>query len=296
MRRRSILAVALALTVAGCRPKPRAAVNVDPALAMLVPETAVALAGVKVEAVRATALYKRHEDELIWSAFSKSTGLDLKKDVWEVLVVFEPSAPVVLARGKFSPGFGGLEPQVLPGAPRTPYKSYTIIGGEQAATAFLNSSTAVAGSGQAVRGIIDRRSDSRGIPSALDEELRRLPPGAQIWAVSAGGFAGLPAPREGNWANLGRIFGLIEAGSLGIDLRNGVELSATGSCGSEENARMLHDSLRGFVGLGRLSAPPNRTEIARMYDAIQIGRRGSEVAVTAKLPLDLAETLISMIR
>ncbi len=296
MRRRAILALVFALAAAGCRHKPQPGVKIDPALALMVPETAVALAGVKVEAVRTTQFYKRHADEPALSEFSKITGLDLRKDVWELLLVFEPSGSVVMARGKFSPGFGGLEPQVLEGAPRTPYKGYTIIGNEEASTAFLNSSTAVAGTAHAVRGIIDRRSASRGIPPALDEEIRKLPPGPHIWAVSAAGFTGLPVPREGNWANLGRILGLLEAGSLGIDLHNGVELSATASCASEENARLLHDALRGFVGLGRLSAPPNRPELIRLYDSIQIGRRQRDVALSAALPADLAETLIPMIR
>ena len=150
--------------MAGCRPTPRPGVKIDPALAMMTPETAVALAGVKMEAIRKTEVYRRHSEALGLDQFSKNTGLDMRTDVWELLVVFEPTGWVAMARGKFSPGFGGQEPRVIEGAPRTFYKGYTVIGNERASTVFVNSSTALAGAGAGVRSLLDRRSASRGIP------------------------------------------------------------------------------------------------------------------------------------
>jgi len=296
MRAVTMIVALAVLAVPGCRPKPQAGPKIDPALATMVPETAVGLAGVKIEAVRATEVYKRFAGGLDLSEFSRTTGLDLKTDVWELLFVYEPPGWVVMARGKFSPGFGGLEPRVLEGAPRTPYKGHTIIGDAQASVVFVNSSTAIAGEGGAVRGILDRRSQSRGIPPALDEQVRAIPPGSQIWIVAPPGLAGLPIPREGNWANLHRLGDSLEALWLAVDLRNGVELSASGSCASEEDAGKLHDTLRGILGLGRLSAPSDRADLLRLYDSIQIDRRQREVRLGAVVPLDLVEKLIPMIR
>jgi len=296
MRRRAILATLAGMASAGCRSTPPPGVKIDPALAMMTPETAVALAGVKMDAIRKTEVYRRHREALGLDQFSKDTGLDLQTDVWELLVVFEPPGWVAMARGKFSPGFGGLEPRVLEGAPRTSYKGYTIIGNQQASTVFVNSSTALAGAGAAVRSLLDRRAASRGIPPALEEQIRNIPPGAQIWIATAARLGGLAIPLEGNWANLNRIIESIEAGWLGIDLSNGVEVTARGSCATEQEAKGLHDAMRGLIGLGRLTTPSSQGELLRLYDSIQVGRREREVTLSAVVPPDLVGRGIGYIR
>lgn len=297
MRARPCFAIlALTLAAAGCRPKPQPGVKIDPALALMVPETAVTLAGVKMDVLRATGVYRRYANAPEWSEFFASTGLDVRTDVWELLFVIEPSGTVALARGKFSPGFGGLEPRVLPGAPRTRYKGYTIIGDERASTVFINSTTALAGSGRAVRSILDRRAASRGIPPAIEGEIRRLAPGAQIWAASAARIPPFPIPLEGNWANLSRIFGSIEAGGLALTLGESVEIAVRGTCATAAEASQLHDAMRGLVGLGRLATPSNRPQILRLYDSIRIGRQDRELVLEAVVPPDVVAELISMIR
>jgi len=296
MRRRAILAALAGMGAAGCRSTPPPGVKIDPALAVMTPETAVALASVKMDAIRKTEVYRRHRDALDWNWFSKDTGLDPRTDVWELLVVFEPSGWVAMARGKFSPGFGGLEPRVLEGAPRTSYKGYTIIGNEQASTVFVNSSTALAGAGAAVRGLLDRRAASRGIPPALERQIRNIPPGAQIWIATAARLGGLPIPLEGNWTNLNRIIESIEAGWLGIDLGNGAEVSARGSCATEQEAKGLHDAMRGLIGLGRLTTPSSQGELLRLYDSIQVSRGEREVRMSAVLPPDLVDAAVGYIR
>ena len=296
MRRRAILAALAGMGSAGCRPTPPPGVKIDPALAIMTPETAVALAGVKMDAIRKTEVYRRHREALGLDQFSKDTGLDLQTDVWELLVVFESSGWIAMARGKFSPGFGGMEPRVLAGAPRRSYKGYTIIGDEQASTVFVNSSTALAGAGTAVCGLLDRRAASRGIPPALEEQIRNLPPGAEIWIASAARLGGLPIPLEGNWANLNRIVESIQAGSLGVALGNGVEVSARGSCATEQDAQGLQDAMRGLIGLGRLTTPSSQSELLRLYDSIQVGRQGREVSLSAMVPPDLVGQGIGYIR
>jgi hypothetical protein len=286
----------LSLAVPGCRPKPRPGVPIDPALALLVPETAAALAGVRMEALRATPVYRRYAQAPAWSAFRARTGLDPRTDVWELLFVVEPSATLVLARGRFSPGFGGLEPRLLPGAPRTTYQGYTIIGDERASTVFVNSSTALAGSGSAVRSVLDRRAASCGVPAALESPMRRLAPGAQIWAVAAAPIPALPVPLEGNWTNLNRILASLDAAWLALTLGDSVEIAAGGACSTAAEAGRLDDALRALAGLARLAAPAGRPGLARLYDSLRIRRAGREVALEAVLPPEVVGEWIAMIR
>jgi hypothetical protein len=288
--------MALSLAAAGCRGNPQPAVKIDPALALMVPETAVTLAGVKMDALRATEVYRRFQSAPEWNELFAGTGLDVRTDVWELLLVVEPSGTVILARGKFSPGFGGLEPRVLPGAPRARYKGYTVIGDERASTVFVNSTTALAGSGRGVRSILDRRAASRGIPSALEDGIRRLAPGAQIWAVTAARIPPLPIALADNWVNLNRILGSMESGGLALTFGAGVEIAARGTCSTAAEAGQLHDAMRGLAGLGRLSTPSNRPQMLRLYDSIRIGRRDRELVLEAVVPPEVVDELIAMIR
>ena len=90
MKRLRFWLAVTAWVVAGCSRAPRAPLGIDPLLAELVPGDAVTLAGVRLEALRATPLWQKWVagkpvaplDEL-----AKETGLDLRKDVSEVLLV-----------------------------------------------------------------------------------------------------------------------------------------------------------------------------------------------------------------
>ncbi|MBI4874158.1 MAG: hypothetical protein HY822_05950 [Acidobacteria bacterium] len=294
-----LLLLAAAVSAAGCGVRPRAGPKIDPALALMTPPSAVALAGVRMDAVRTTGFYQRHVAARalpFLDEFAARTGLNPRTEVWEILFVFEPAGSVALVRGKFSSGFGGLEPRILEGAPRTAYKGYTLIGDEHAAIAFVNSSTAVTGPAPAVRAVLDRRAESRGIPAALEEQIRRLPPGAQVWAAAVGGFGALPVPREGNWANLAKVLAALESGAASLDLSRGAEFSARGVCASEPEARRLQDALNGLLGLARLAAPRLRPELQRFYDSLRIRAEGRDLLLDAALSGELVEELIPMIR
>jgi hypothetical protein len=298
MRYLAAPAVLLLTVSAACRARTQPGPRVDPALATLTPQTAVALVGVRMDKIRETAIYKRQVaarnlPEL--DDFARQTGLDPRTDVWELLFVFDGSDWVALARGRFSPGFGGLEPRVLPGAPRRRYGGFTLIGDEQATTAFINSSTAVAGSGGAVRGILDRRSQSAGIPRALEERMAGIPPASQIWSAwtSPAGFAVSP---EGNWANLARVANRVRAGWMAAQLRDGAELSAAAEAPTAVEAKLLSDALNALAGLARFTAPSDRPELGRFYESIRIGRQEGQVRVTASAPADVVDKLMPMIR
>ncbi len=283
----------LMLATLGCRSAERAALRVDPALAALVSSDAVFVAGARLEALRATPFYRK------WVAgrpqpwldrLAERTGLDPRKDLWELLIASDGKQTLALARGKFAPQ--GLEPR-LEGlsARRTPYKGYTLIGEERAALVFMNSTTAAAGPAPSLRALIDRRNRSRGA-SPLLAKTKEFPAGTQLWMVSAGGAALAEwLPSAGNLANLGKIFSMLESSSAAADLRSGLRLSATGVCRNNDDARTLAEALRGLIGLARLSTPDETPELLRAYDGIGVEQDQRSVRIRAEIAQDLLEKL-----
>jgi hypothetical protein len=120
------------------------------------------------------------------------------------------------------------------------------VGNEQAAVAFLDSNTALAGRPAAIRLILGERGRSNGLPALLRSQLGAIPAQNQVWIAAGGGFGELAktAPQTGNLSNLGRVFSMLESGSAGVDLRAGLRLFATGVCHSEQDARSLGDAVR----------------------------------------------------
>ena len=288
----------MSLLALGCGSAETGSVRVDPGLAALVPADTVTLGGVRMEALRATAVYKRWvvgRSMPLMDEFAKETGLDLRKDLAELLSASNGRDTVVLARGKFSPAT--LESRLSrPGVKRMPYKGHTLIGNEEGAVAFLNATTAVAGRAAMIHSVIDQRNRG-GVPAALLEKLKTVPASSQIWAVSLGGFGqiGKVVPQEGMLANVGKILSLIENFTFAADFRAGLDALATGLCRSEQDARSLSDAVRGLIGLGRLSTPDNEPEMLRFYDAIQVEQQQRTVRVRAQIPQDLLDKAIQKV-
>ncbi len=300
MRAVGIVLAAVAL-ISGCSRKagPGGTVRVDPSLAMLVPPDAVALQGVRVEEIRKTPIYRKllSARPAAWiDEFARRTGIDPRKDLWELLVVSDGKQVAVLARGKFTPQ-GGLEPKIdIPNATRTPYKGYTVIGTEQAAVAFLNATTAVTGRPDAVRYIIDQRGRSNGIPRALADLMKTFPAASQIWGVTMGGPSFLAdQPLPGNWANVPRLFASIQTTAGGADLRNGVDLAATVTCVTDKDAKQAHDAAKAFIAIGRLQTPDNESDLLRFFDAFQVTQEGRQVKIAVQEPEDLLEKFVDRV-
>jgi hypothetical protein len=94
------LVVLLALA-AGCGLRQPTSVAVDPALAALVPSDTVSLTGVKLDALRTTPLYQKLIAPAI-ARFPKQDGVDLQKDVSELLAISNGKDNAVFAKGKSS--------------------------------------------------------------------------------------------------------------------------------------------------------------------------------------------------
>ncbi len=288
-RRLTGLLLLVNLAALGCGSADSGPVRVDPALAALAPPDAVFLGGVRMEALRATPLYKKwveNKPQPFLDDFARETGLDPRRDVTELLLASDGKQTLTMARGKFAPLRFERN-----GARRMPYKSYTLIGNEDTAVVLMNSTTAVAGAAPAIRALIDRRGRAT---APLLARVKEIPPGSQIWFVSAG-TAGLAdqLPGSGLLANLPRILTMLETLTLSADLRSGATLTAGGVCRTEQDARSLADAIRGLLGLARLGTPNRQPELLRLYEIIQVTNEQRAVRLQAQIPEELLGALLA---
>ncbi len=292
---RAVASVASLLALAACAPRASRTVKIDPALATLIPPDAVVLVGVKADALRSTEFYRRFvlsRPQPQLDDFVKRTGLDPRKDIWELLIASDGKTAVAMARGKFSPA--GLEPTLTQsGAQRFPYKGYTLLGSEEAAVVFMNASTALAGPAPALRATLDRREAGNKPPKALLDRVATIPATCQVWVAAMGPFDkfNLPISESGNLSVPAQMFGSIQALTAWADLRSGVDASATVEAATPADAKRVHDALKGLIGMGRLSTPDGKREMLRLYDSIGVEQKDRSILVKAKIPMELIDKL-----
>jgi len=289
MLRMILLAGVVALV--GCQTnKPGA--RVDPALSTLVPADTTLLVGIRAEEMMKLPLYQRYlADRPIGplDEFAKRTGLNVRTDVWEVLLISNGKETVVLGRGKFA---NEAEPRlkVEGTAKRFGYKTYTFIGDEETAVLFLGPTVAGFGSTAALRRVVDTRDQTNGPPAVLAKRMAEIPREAVIWSAYAGGFEppkGIPP----NFANLVKVLNSIESGSFYLDLRLGLKGKATGSAPTDPAAKELHDALRGLLGFARLGITKGRADMQHLLDGVRVTQDGRNVNVYVDAPEEALEQL-----
>ena len=281
---RVVLAAALVL-LASCRPGTGNSVRIDPALAGLVPADTVYLLGADMERLSRTPAWQRLEKLALpdLNRFTQATGLDPRRDIREVLVCSNGTGAVTVLRGSFHQG--DLESRLRShGAASLSYKGHTLFTSDRAAVAFLDSSTATAGTQASVEGIIDAHErGGGGLPIALESLVQTIPARDQLWLVRSGGAPGMRFG-ENDESRLGSIVQMlrgIRTIVAGVDFSNGLDFSARVQCDSDNNAAHIHDALRGAIGMARLSAPDNHPELLKVYDSIQVTQEKSLVAASA---------------
>ncbi len=287
------------LALVSCRRHgPSTVVRVDPALATLVPPDTKLLIGTRLDKLRNTPLYQRRFADLpvpVLDKFAHDTGLDPRKDVWELLFCSNgKDNGVLMVRGKFSPT--DLEPKLeKEGATRTAYKRYSLFGDEKTAMFFMNSSTALAGSTTVLKSIIDNRdSGEMGIPPMLLPIVQQIPGNAQFWAVVNGVLVDMPFREDSNLGNINSMIRSVENGWLAADLTKGLDLKVVGSCKTSDSAKQIHDTLRGVIGLGRLNTPDNQPDLLKAFDGIKVEQQDRKLTVTADLPQDVVDKVLDL--
>src|SRR4051794_28371336 len=194
------LVIFSAVSTVSCHRQGSATVFVDPALAALVPADTVMVGGVRMEQLAKTKFWTDYVQKgrvPMVEDFRKRTGIDLGKDLWELLLASSVKDNLVLIRGKFSDM--GLEPKLQrEGADRFSYKGMIMIGDQRNAVLFLNPSTAVAGSTESLKRVVDNRNNVTGIPIDLDQRVKKIPSTNQAWFVSKLGAGVIPELGGGN--------------------------------------------------------------------------------------------------
>lgn len=289
----ALCAVAL---LSSCGKMTTTAVRVDPALSTLVPADTALLVGAKLDKLRETPIYQKHFSRLPLPRlddFAKETGLDPRRDVWEILFASNGSqSGVLMARGKFTTS--ELEPKLeREGSTKTRYKGYNLFGDANNAAFFMNSSTALAGSTPVLKAIIDNRDRSgAGIPPVLQQQFSAIPAGSQFWAVFSGARMNLPFSSDSNLGNFNQFLRSVQSGRFSADLRSGLDLQASGACTTDQAARQIHDTLKGLIGLGRLNTPDNQPELLRVYDSIKVKQNGTILNLAANVPQDAVDKFL----
>lgn len=294
---RTFPCILVLISLAGCMPPKPASVRIDPALAILVPGDSTVLAGVRIESLKDTALWKKYVDQQPLpqlDQFVQESGLDPRQDLYEMLYASNGKDSVMMARGKFSPT-GGTEPRVnIKGAKRFVYKTYTLIGGDEGAMTFMNPSVAIAGPVEVLKRVIDNRGQTNGIPGSLAELVNGIPVTNQIWVASTAGIP-LPVGRmpqvPPNVTSLLQFVRGVRTATLAANLRAGLNLTARADSATPDDARHLHDAIRGGLGFARLQTPENQPDLLRAYDSIQVTMKDRSVTVGADLAADQLEKI-----
>ncbi len=286
----------VAMAALGCRSAEQGSLRIDPALAALVSGDAVLLAGARMDALRATPIYKARvvgKPQPLLDAVADRLGVDLRRDVAELLIASDGKHALVMARGKFAPG--NVEAKLVrKGARRTTYRGHALIGDERAVAAFFDAGIVVAGAPPAVQALIDRRNRGVRAASPLLDKVKAIPAGNQLWAVTSDASAlAAELPATGNWAAVRKIVEMLGASTLAADLGSGLALRASGECRSEADARTLSDALRGLIGLARLTNPDDQPELLRAYDGIRVAQERQTVRLTAEIAQPLLDKLIA---
>jgi hypothetical protein len=297
----ALVLLAAALIAAGCGKVTQDSVRVDPALSILVPPDTTFAAGIKLDKLRSTPIYKKYIESSrntpMLDDFAKRSGLDPRKDLWELLFVSNGKDSVALARGKFSES--GMEPKLeREGAQRFNYKGYTLFGNEEYAVAFFSPSVAVAGPTKSVRSVIDQRNTRRGragFPIALNDRINKLEVPNQFW-MAGDISAWMPQmdPRtQGNMTNLGQFAKAIENISLSADLTEGIRMQMDGDTPTPQDAKRIHDAFRGLMGFARLNTDKN-SELMKVYDDVNISMAEKRVHMDVEIPNSAVDELMKL--
>jgi len=296
---RTILAIGV-LLASGCT-RTRNSVAVDAALLTQVPQESVAIGAIRIKAMRDTPAWKRLLEQKVVNdrldEIAKETTFDARKDLWELLWSSDGKEPLVYARGEFAPM--GLEPKAdQKGVTRMSYKGQMMIGDEKGAVWFINSSTAVFGRTEKIRGLIDARDTRKAGPSeSLRARIESIPPTAHLWVAAEQAF--LPKPSgdvkaDGPLANIAQNMPMLLRSVNGltghINLADGVNMEFAAACNDEKGAKMVHDSLRGVLGIARIMLPPKEKQaLLPVLDVVQVEQRQTSTLLRANLTVGQIE-------
>ncbi len=293
-----LLAAVLAFSL-GCSSTPHTGAYLDRAFSEGVSSDVQTLVSIKLDQVKASELYRRHQQLLALPQFNDlaaRAGLDPRRDISSLCVTWDGKHAVLLAKGAFTNA--QLEEKLVAnGAQRVSYKNFILLTRGADSVAFPKPGFAVASSTGAVQSELDMLASKSGsIPDEIKARLADVPSDSQIWEVSRGGLPGTGlALRSDLDSALSNFASFVTGTSFGMRFDAGAHLLARVICKSPEGAQRVNDAMRGLIGLARLSTKDNELDLLRLWDSVSITKEQQFVKVQADLPADLADKLIDKV-
>ena len=271
--------------------------RVDNVLVRMVPPGALSLAGMRMDQVRNTDVYRKLIENRSLpqlDLFERQTGFDPRRDVREFLLVNTPTGGVILARGTFH-----LNPDALPeGRRMVRHGEYNVIAAGGAGFCILDSTLVAAGDLESVRASLDEwKSGKHTAAQPLLAEAKEVDPASQVWGVSTG-FAGFPAdhmPNAGTGIDFSKIFRGLKNIWFQADFAGGFKGEVHGTAATDEDAVNLRDTAKGLIGFGRLNVPRNQPEMLKVWDGITVAQEGRSLTIRAEIPSVLLDRMIEML-
>ena len=253
----AVAVAALAVAITGCSNPPPQRVFIDPGLAPLIPPDTTVLAGVRVDLLAKHPAFGMLAKQHAVQRFVEITGVDPEKSLWQVLFVSNGSGGLLLGRGKFANEL--MAPDVKrygAAGGRFDYKGLSMVGSEQDAMLFINSSTTAIGAAPALRALVDAMPHMHDVPERFAPLLADIPLESEVWGAYAGGPVDLDLP--GNLVNLRKVFGLLQTGEFYANVDTRMHLTASGTSPTEERAQELHDALQGLMAIAQIRGDVSR--------------------------------------
>ena len=291
--------IAVVVGSLGCSNNQHAGASLDSAFSDGISSDVQTLVSVKLDQVKASELYRRHQQLLDLPQFNDlalRAGLDPRRDITSLCMIWDGKHLVLLAKGAFANA--KLEEKLIAnGAQRVPYKNYSLLTHGPDSVAFPKPGFAVASSTGAVQSELDLLSSKGGgIPDEVKARLADVPSDSQIWVVSRGGLPGANFPLRSDFESaLSNFASFVTGTSLSIRFDAGSHLLSRVICKSPEGAQRVNDAMRGLIGLARLSTKDNELDLLRLWDSVSVTKDQQFVRVQADLPADLSDKLIDQI-
>jgi len=258
----------------GCQKYNGTGVELDSSFARYVPAGTKALIGVKVDALKSSEFYKRHESQLKLpqlSSMRETIGMDPSRDLTDIVIAWDGQQILTIAHGDFK----------------------SPSGSKQEAIVFLPKGIALAGPLAQIKRAMDGPG---GVPEELKTRLHGVLPNAQVWAASYGvlPLSNIPL-RSDTQSILSNLVDYVNGTTLGIAFDAGAHLRLDIACISPEGAQRVNDALRGLIGFARLNTPDNQMDMLHLWDAIKVEKNDRGVVVHADLTADLADKLFGQL-
>ncbi len=283
--RRTFLLLCAALS-AGCRPAPKHS-RVDAAIAPLLPGSSAALAGLRIDRLKNKAWFRpflQGRKPAALRRFEQCTGMDLARDVWEVVWSLSAGGSVAFLRGKFGGSFG-QEPRFdAPGISRRNYKTYYVLEKDGLTVLFLGAGVAMMGRAADLERIVDNRDrEAEQPPLALIRAVEELT-ACELWLVARGGAGLRAAAGETLPLKAGPVFDALEELRLTATAAEMLDVQINGVFRSEQDALAVRDGLEALRQMASVQTVP--ATALRVASAATVEASNRTVTVRASLTFE----------